>query len=566
MPADRAVAPLVAPVLAGNRGALARLAGWSLLGAVPTLASGRLVAAAADRGFLAGDAALGLALLGCYALLTACGVAASRQAVRPLAEIVETLRDHLVRAVAEGALRAAVEGRPPGGAVAGITQQAEQARMLAAAALMSVRTVVFGGLAALAGLVALAWTVGAIAAPLLLAAAAVLPALSRAWSVRYRRSLTAQEDLAGLGQRVFSSLRDVRACGAARHTENALDAVLRPSADTAVAVAAVEAARTAVIALAARAPLAVLIVLSPWLVETGRLTPGEVLGAVVYLVSGLEPALRAFTDSVLNTGMELRLLLTRLAAHSGPACRSGGARPVVRTGGRAVTRFDLSAQDVTFAYPPPAPPVLDGACLAIAEGEHVAITGPSGIGKSTLAALLAGLQVPHHGTVRLGGVPLGELDEKWLRTRIVLLPQDGYVVRATVRENLAYLSPGAPDAMLDRAVADLGLGPLVRRLGGYGAAIGRPDALSAGERQALVLARAHLAAPPVLILDEATRHLDPPAAERATTALAARAGTLVVIAHRLDAISRADRRIEVGPSGRITAPPPPTGTRRPPRA
>jgi ATP-binding cassette subfamily C protein len=119
------------------------------------------------------------------------------------------------------------------------------------------------------------------------------------------------------------------------------------------------------------------------------------------------------------------------------------------------------------------------------------------------------------------------------------------VFAGTLRENLTYLAPGAGDRALDRAVAAVGLGATVRRLGSYGAAISPGGVeLSAGERQLVALARVHLSPATIVLLDEATCHLDPAAEARAEAAFATRAarrGILVVIAHRISSALRAQR-------------------------
>jgi ATP-binding cassette subfamily C protein len=178
--------------------------------------------------------------------------------------------------------------------------------------------------------------------------------------------------------------------------------------------------------------------------------------------------------------------------------------------------------------------------MVIPEGQHLAIIGPSGAGKSTLAGLLAATHGPEQGEVRLGGVPVGDLDPHTLATHRVLIPQEAYVFAGTLGENLSYLHPGATRAELDTVIDELGLRALVTRLGGYDAAID-PGMLSAGERQLIAVARAHLTRAPVLILDEATCHLDPAAEERVERVLAGRGGTLIVVAHRISSALRAQR-------------------------
>jgi ATP-binding cassette, subfamily B, bacterial RamB/AmfA len=200
----------------------------------------------------------------------------------------------------------------------------------------------------------------------------------------------------------------------------------------------------------------------------------------------------------------------------------------------------VTLRGVSFRYGPHAEPVIRDLDLAIPDGDHLAIVGPSGIGKSTLASLIAGLIAPTAGQVSLGGVPLAALPPAWLPRHRVLIPQEAYVFAGTLASNLTYLAPAAAARELDAAVDAVGLRPLVMRLGGYEAALA-PRALSAGERQLIALARAYLSPAPLAILDEATCHLDPPAEARAERAFATRHGTLIVIAHRVSSALRARR-------------------------
>jgi ATP-binding cassette subfamily C protein len=195
---------------------------------------------------------------------------------------------------------------------------------------------------------------------------------------------------------------------------------------------------------------------------------------------------------------------------------------------------------LSFAYGPHAEPVLRDLELTVPEGDHLAIVGPSGIGKSTLAGLLCGLLRPDTGTVRLGGVPVIGMTDAQLAARRVLIPQEAYVFTGTVRENLVYLRPDATAAQVQQAITALGAEALIARAGGLAADV-RPAKLSAGERQMLALIRAYLSTASLAILDEATCHLDPVAERRAETAFAARGGTLVVIAHRISSALRARR-------------------------
>ncbi|HEY0700638.1 MAG TPA: ABC transporter ATP-binding protein, partial [Micromonospora sp.] len=206
----------------------------------------------------------------------------------------------------------------------------------------------------------------------------------------------------------------------------------------------------------------------------------------------------------------------------------------------APARPGLSLRQVTFRYGAHAEPVLAGLDLDLPYGDHLAVVGASGIGKSTLAALVAGVLRPGHGEVRVDGVPVTSLTPAQLARRRVLIPQEAYVFTGSVRDNLAYLSGDGSDDALGRAVAALGLSPLLHRLGGYDATV-RPADLSAGERQLVALARAWLSPAPLVILDEATCHLDPATEAGIERAFADRPGTLVVIAHRVSSALRARR-------------------------
>ncbi|MGW0590034.1 ATP-binding cassette domain-containing protein [Streptosporangium sp. NPDC002607] len=209
---------------------------------------------------------------------------------------------------------------------------------------------------------------------------------------------------------------------------------------------------------------------------------------------------------------------------------------------RALAGLDLRTKRLNFAYSPKATPVVHHLDLVIPEDEHLAVVGPSGIGKSTLSMLLTGLRQPTEGEVLLGGLPLWEIAEPELRTMMALVPQEAYVFTGTVRENLAYLCPaGIRDGRLLEAADRVGAWALVHRLGGLDAMIDEPSALSAGEKQLIALARAYASPARLILLDEATCHLDPAAEAKAETAFAIRPGTLIVIAHRISSATRAQR-------------------------
>ncbi|HKT04389.1 MAG TPA: ABC transporter ATP-binding protein, partial [Rugosimonospora sp.] len=287
------------------------------------------------------------------------------------------------------------------------------------------------------------------------------------------------------------------------------------------------------LALGGWLPLVTVLAAAPWLVRHG-VRAGAVLGAVVYVTQALQPALHTLVEGVAGGGLRLTVTLGRLLETGTPPAVPAPSTVDRPEGGGLVLR------GVTFRYGPHAQPVVDRLDLAVPEGGHLVIAGASGIGKSTLAALMSGLLPPDAGEVLLGGVPAGALPAPVLAAHRVLIPQEAYVFTGTLRDNLAYLRPGVPAGELDAAVAALGARELVDRLGGYGSVV-EPGALSAGERQLLALVRAYLSPARLVILDEAGCHLDPAAEARVERAFAARPGSLVVIAHRISSARRAGR-------------------------
>ncbi|HEX6355297.1 ABC transporter ATP-binding protein [Actinophytocola sp.] len=528
---------LIRPALASRRRELAALAGWSVLETAPVLLSGQLIARAVDQGFLAGRPATGLLMLGLFAVAMIVGAVGARQAIAPLATIAESVRDHVVRRIVRASLHRAADGddRTDTAAVTRISRQAEAVRQLVAALLMTMRAVVFSVIAVVLGLLALlpelAWlTVGGLVLSCMLLAV-LSPVLRR----RYRASLIAEERLADEGGRMLAGLRDIRACGAAAISARRAGQAVADQAAAARATATAGAGRIAVIALGARLPLLVMLLLAPRLVSSGSVTPGQLLGAATYLVTGLEPALRSVVQAVGNAGLQLAVVLKRLAeATVVPATTA----PITD---RVAARFDLRLRGVTFRYGPYSAPIVEELDLDLHHGAHLAIVGPSGIGKSTLANLITGLTEPEAGQITLGGVPLTELSRPWLRRTIAVVPQESYVFAGTLRENLCYLATSVTDERLDAVVDEFGLRPLVRRTGGYDTDLGNVEALSQGERQLITLARVHLSPAHIVILDEGTCHLDPVTEARVETIFAARGGTLVVIAHRMSSAARAQQ-------------------------
>ncbi|MFD2489773.1 ATP-binding cassette domain-containing protein [Amycolatopsis jiangsuensis] len=520
--------------LAGQwRGGLVLLA-CSVLEGLPAFFSGRLVELAVDRGFGVGRPGPGVAWLGAFGLAALAGAVGSRLVWRQLGTVVEPLRDALVTAVVRGVLHDPTPPRtgPDASGVARITQHVEVVRDATGGLLVQARGMVVTTAAAIAGLVTVAGAlVLPVAVPVVLALAG-FAVLLRSLARRQRALTLADERTAATIGSVLGGVRDVVACGAEPVAALEVDQAVDAQAAAAVRVARSSALRSLVVSLGGFAPLVLALALAPAMVARGELTAGAALGALVYLATTMQPAIRGLAATVATVVLRLFVALRRLAETTAvPESRPAGGIPAGPV---------LTVRALTFRWGAAPEPVVNGLNLDLCPGEHLAVVGPSGIGKSTLAGLLTGLLPPQHGQVRLGGVPVTELSER--ARHLVLVPQQAYVFAGTVRENLALFHPGAPDHHLTAAAEAVGAAALLARFGGLDTELGHgAEGLSAGEAQLIALARAYASPARIVVLDEATSTLDPAAEVRAERAFATRGGSLVVIAHRLSSAVRAQR-------------------------
>jgi ATP-binding cassette subfamily C protein len=412
-----------------------------------------------------------------------------------------------------------------------LNRQVEIVRDTFAGLIVVTRTFAITVVGVVTGLLSLDPMIAALVVPpFLLGFAASLAILGLA-ADRVKASLSADEQLATSAGNAFSGVRDITAAGAEDFAAELVGEPIEAHAAAERALARVAALRTLCFAVGGWLPLLILLGAGPWLVGRGVST-GTLLGGLTYVLLGLQPALSTVMSALGDSGLRYVVTLGRIL-DNGAAAEAPGSAASPRG-------HQVMLHKVSFAYGPQAEPVLRDLDLVVREGDHLAVVGPSGIGKSTLAALICGLLPPTHGRLQLGRIPPTELSADQRAETRVLIPQEAYVFSGTVLENVTYLAPGASATQVNRAIEAVGAEALVARLGGPAALI-RPSLLSAGERQLIALARSYLSPAPLAVLDEATCHLDPEAERRAEEAFAARPGTLIVIAHRISSALRADR-------------------------
>ncbi|GAB3175200.1 ABC-type multidrug transport system fused ATPase/permease subunit [Micromonospora palomenae] len=298
-----------------------------------------------------------------------------------------------------------------------------------------------------------------------------------------------------------------------------------------------------------------------WRVLGGATEVGVLAAFLLYLRRFFEPMqeLSQFYNSLQSATAALEKLAGVLDERPGVP---EPAQPVpLPTGpGRGAVAF----RSVSFGYRP-GTPILVGLDLRVPAGQTVALIGPTGAGKSTVAKLLARFHDPDSGSVELDGIDLRDLADPELRRAVVLVTQENHLFNGTVAENIRFGRPGADDAAVQAAARAIGAHDFIAALpDGYATEVHRRGGrLSAGQRQLVAFARAFLADPRVLILDEATSSLDVPTERLVQRALATvlRDRTALVIAHRLSTVETADRVlvldggrvVEDGPPARLAA-------------
>lgn len=285
--------------------------------------------------------------------------------------------------------------------------------------------------------------------------------------------------------------------------------------------------------------IALVIGVGGWLSHNGSIEVGTVAAFVLLLANLFEPVqqLSQLYNTVQSAAASLHKLYGLIDAVPDVAEHP---HPVTLP-----TRGALEAHDLTFRYDGAERNALSHVRISVAPGERLALVGPTGAGKSTLAKLLSRLYDPTDGYVTFGEIDLRVASMASLRERIVVVPQEGFLFGGTIRDNIRIAKPSAAD---DEVAAALGRIGALDRFEEFPDGLEtevreRGSRLSAGERQLISLARAALVDPAVLVLDEATSNLDPGTevvVERALETLMT-GRTVIVVAHRLSTVRRADR-------------------------
>lgn len=383
-------------------------------------------------------------------------------------------------------------------------------------------------------------------------------------------------DVASSVERAISSVRTIRAAGATGREIRTVDGEAEGAWEMGVKVAKISALIVPIAGIAMQVSFLVVLGVGGFRVAIGALTVADLVAFILFLFMMILPLGQAF-GAITSVNQALGALgriqeildlpdedahdrdLAPLALMVGEA--NSGMLPDA-----AAIEFD----DVHFAYavtrsdpadpendspdehlPEPnvidRQPVLRGVSFHVPRGQRIALVGPSGAGKSTILALVERFYDPSVGAVRMGGLDLRSLDRAQLRAQIGYVEQDAPVLAGSLRDNLKLGSPDATDAECEHVLRAVNLGSVLDRdAAGLDAAVGEDGImLSGGERQRLAIARALLAAPPILLLDESTSSLDGLNERMMREAIdAVSAGrTLIVIAHRLSTVIDSDRII-----------------------
>jgi len=380
--------------------------------------------------------------------------------------------------------------------------------------------------------------------PVLIAATAVFRVVSAS---AYRRTRERIAQVLAVLQEAISGVRIVQGFGRQEQAEHDFRRINAEYRDANMTTIRISAAYFPGVELLTAIGTALVLLMGGQRVLDGDLSVGVLVAFLGYVVIFFDPiqSLSQLYGTFQSAMAALEKILNVLETEPTMVDRRG-ARPI------PAIRGDVELRDVTFAYRDD--PVLRDVDLRITAGETVALVGPTGAGKSTIAKLVARFYDPTEGAVLIDGHDLRDVTQASLRSQLGIVPQEGHLFRGTIAENLRFGRPDATDADLRAACAAVGADAFIDELpeGMDTEVEERGSRLSAGQRQIVAFVRALVADPRLLILDEATSSVDlrtEAQIEQALERLLADR-TSIVIAHRLSTVRRADRIVVVD-EGRI---------------
>lgn len=403
-------------------------------------------------------------------------------------------------------------------------------------------------------------------------AVVVVTLLSRRIRVASRKAQAQVGELAAAVERAISSVRTVRAANATDREIDEVDLAAVGAWKMGIKVAKISALVVPVSFIAMQVAFLTVLGVGGFRVATGAITVAQLVMFILFLFLMIMPLGQAFgaissTNSALGALGRIQEIIAlpsegeddRDIAPLSP--KSGDARALLATSKNA-----LSFSKVNFSYPLPivpvdedtegdkdtaivdpgvAPIVLDKVSFTVPHGQRTALVGPSGSGKSTILNLIERFYDPTSGVIKLGSTDIRELSREDLRHQIGYVEQDAPVLAGTIADNLRLAKPDATDEDCLHVLKDVNLMNIVKRNPlGINSPVGEDGImLSGGERQRLAIARALLAAPPILLLDESTSSLDGKNEQMMREAIdkVAIDRTLVIIAHRLSTVVDCDQ-------------------------
>lgn len=358
-------------------------------------------------------------------------------------------------------------------------------------------------------------------------------------------------DMAASVERALGAVRTIRAARAEDRETGVIEADAKEAFNQGVRIAKLNALVTPIGGLAANAAFMVVLGVGGYRVAAGTTDVASLITFILLMFLMIRPVGQAFgayssVQSALGALARIQEILDVPLEESDDERNAGEVR-------KAKNKTAIEFKKVKFAYADQggdkSPEVLQGVSFKVERGTRVAIVGPSGSGKSTTFSLIERFYEPTAGDILLDGQQVSSMSRESLREQIGYVEQDAPVLAGSIRDNLLIGSPDATDKQLKAVLKEVNLTDVLKRhKKGLDAEVGEQGImLSGGERQRLAIARALLAAPPILLLDESTSSLDGLNEQRMREAIdaVAKNRTMIVIAHRLSTVVDSDQIIVI---------------------